>query len=122
MSETNLISISLALSIIGIIILIFISDKIKVKEYQIKEIMLDQTLSKSLLEKEIQVKGVITNLKETSNSLLITISENKNNLKVIVYKKDKVIKLNKGQRIEVKGKLKTFEKEFEIEATEIKVI
>ena len=122
MSESNLISISLALSIIGIIILFFISDRIKVKEYQIKDIMLDKTLSKDLLEKDIIVKGIITNLKETANSLLITISENKNYLKIIVYKKNNLVKLKEGQRIEVKGKLKTFEKEFEIEASEIKLI
>jgi len=122
MSESNLISISLALSIIGIIILFFISDRIKVKEYQIKDIMLDKTLSKDLLEKDIIVKGIITNLKETANSLLIIISENKNYLKIIVYKKNNLVKLKEGQRIEVKGKLKTFEKEFEIEASEIKLI
>ena len=122
MSESNLISISLVLSLIGIIILFFISDRIKVKEYQIKDIMLDKTLSKDLLEKDIIVKGIITNLKETANSLLITISENKNYLKIIVYKKNNLVKLKEGQRIEVKGKLKTFEKEFEIEASEIKLI
>ena len=122
MSESNLISISLVLSLIGIIILFFISDRIKVKEYQIKDIMLDKTLSKDLLEKDIIVKGKITNLKETANSLLITISENKNYLKIIVYKKNNLVKLKEGQRIEVKGKLKTFEKEFEIEASEIKLI
>ncbi len=116
MAESTLINISLFMAIIGIIILFFISDKIKIKEYNLNEI------SEELIDKEIKINGKIEDIKELKNSLLLTLSENKNKLKVIIYKKDKIVGLKKNQMIEVTGKLKIYEKEFEIEAEEIKII
>jgi len=116
MIESNLIKISLILSLVGIVILILISDKIKIKDYQINE------LSKEVLEKEVTVSGKIVNIKETPGLEIITISDNTKPIKVVLFKDENKIQLKKGQEIEVTGKLKIYQKDFEIEAKEIKII
>ena len=43
-------------------------------------------------------------------------------IKVVLFKDENKIQLKKGQEIEVTGKLKIYQKDFEIEAKEIKII
>ena len=115
MTESLLIKVSLVFSIIGIIILFFISDKIKPKEYQINK------LTKDELEKEVKIIGKIKNLKQLNKGLLITLEDKTSSIKVILFE-NKNIKLRTGINIEVIGKLKTYQKEFEIEAHEINIL
>ena len=116
MAESLLIKISLVLSIIGIIILFFISGKIKPKEYQIN------FLSKNNLEELVKIKGKITDIKESKGLTMLTVADKSSEIKVILQKSNQIIKPKKGQEIEVTGKFRTFRKDFEIEAEEIKVL
>lgn len=116
MTESLLIKISLVLSIIGIIILFFISDKIKPKEYQIS------FLSKEQLEELVKIKGQITDIKELKDLTVLTIKDKSGLIKVTLLKNNQIIKPKKGQEVEVIGKFRTFRKDFEIEAQEIKIL
>ena len=116
MAESLLIKITLVISIIGIIILFFISDKLKPKEYQIN------FLSKENLEELVKIRGKITDLKETQGITILTIEDKSGPIKVTLFKNNQIIKPRKGQFVEVIGKFKTFRKEFEIEAKEIKIL
>ena len=116
MEESLLIKISLIMSLVGIILLFLISNKIKVKEYPVN------LLSKELLENHVTVTGIVTNLKESPKFLFLTIEDkNKDIIKVLLDNK-KGIRLRKGLEIKVTGKLKVYQKEFEIEASEIKIL
>ena len=106
--------ITLVLSIIGILLLFFISDKIKPKEYSLSE------LSKEVLEKEIKVKGEITKITEKPELTIMYIKDStEKEIKVISFGK---LNLKKGLNIEVIGKLKSYKNELEIEAKEINLI
>ncbi len=116
MTESILIKITLIMFLIGILILIIISDKTKIKEYPINKI------SKDLIEKEIKITGKISNLKETKDYIIVNITNDKNSIKSIIYKNKTSLKLKEGQKVELTGKVKVYEKEFEIEAIEIKIL
>ena len=104
------------MSIVGIIILFFISDKLKPKEYSIS------LLSRENLENTIKVNGKITDIKETKDISVLTLKDGSGEIKVTLFKNNQIIKPKKGQFVEVIGKYKIFRKEFEIEAKEIKIL
>lgn len=114
MVEDFLIKISLVFSIIGIIILFLISDKIKPKEFQISK------LSKDELEQEVKIIGKIKTLKQSNEMTALTIEDKTDSIKVILFEKD--LKLKTGLKVEVIGKFKAYQKEFEIEADSVKVL
>jgi aspartyl/asparaginyl-tRNA synthetase len=116
MEESVLIKASLILALVGIGILILISDKIEIKEYNINDI------TKGLLEKEIKVTGKISKISETQGLYLIDINDKERKLKVVVFKENKNLSLQKNQLIEVTGKVVLYKKELEIEAKKIKIL
>ena len=114
MDENFLIKLSLIATLFGIGLLIFVSDKIKVKEYKIEEI------NETQLDQDIRVVGKIVSIKETSKLLILTL-KNKKEIKAALLKEDK-IEFKKGMMVEVIGKLETFEKEFQIEARQVRAL
>ena len=116
MEESVLIKASLILSLIGIAILILISDKIEIKGYNISDI------TKDLLEKEIKVTGKVIKVSETPGLYLIDLENEERKLKVVIFKEDKNLSFKKNQLIEVTGKVVLYKKELEIEAKKIKIL
>ena len=116
MAEDLLLKVSFVLSIVGIIILFFILDKVKPKEYNIN------LLSKENLDEFVKIKGEITEIKETNSLSILTVKDESKSINVILNKKNQIIKPKKGQKVEVTGKFRTFRKDFEIEAEEIKIL
>ncbi len=107
---------SLIISIIGLVVLFLISERIKPKEYQIN------LLSKENLEQLIKIKGKITNIKEVKGLSIMEVEDESGKIKVILSKKDQIVKPKKGQEVEVMGKFQAYQKDFEIEAQEIKIL
>ncbi|MEK6936491.1 MAG: OB-fold nucleic acid binding domain-containing protein [Nanoarchaeota archaeon] len=116
MAEDLLVKIALVVTIVGIIILFLISDKVKPREYQIN------LLSKENLDQLVKIKGEITEIKETQSLSLLTVEDKKGKIKVVLSKKHQIVKPKKGQEVEVIGKFKTFREDFEIDAEEIKIL
>ncbi|MBS3171047.1 OB-fold nucleic acid binding domain-containing protein [Candidatus Woesearchaeota archaeon] len=116
MAESFLIKLSLVISIAGLIILFFISEKIRPKEYQIN------LLSKENLEQLIKIKGTINNVKEIKGLIIMTVEDKSGEIKVILSRKNQILKPEKDQEVEVIGKFKAYQKDFEIEAQEIKIL
>ena len=102
------------MTIIGIIILFLVSSKVKIKEYPINK------LSKEVLEQEVKITGKIKNLKQTKDLTILTVEDKTDSIKVVLYEKN--IELKLGLKIEVIGKFKVYQKEFEIEANEVNIL
>ena len=90
MAESFLIKLSLVMSIVGIIILFFISDKLKPKEYSIS------LLSRENLENTIKVNGKITDIKETKDISVLTLKDGSGEIKVTLFKNNQIIKPKKS--------------------------
>lgn len=115
MEETKLFKTALIVSLIGLLILIIVSEKITLPNSNITE-------AKSLpIDSHAKVQGKITNIIETPGLLILEIKDNSDNIKVIVFKPIDT-NLTKDQNIEVEGRITQYKDEKEIQADLIKII
>jgi len=115
MEETKLFKLALITSLIGLLILIIIAEKITLPNSSITE-------TKGLpIDSYAKVQGKITNIIETPGLLILELQDNSDNIKVIVFKPIDV-NLTKDQNIEVEGRVTQYKDEKEIQADLIKII
>lgn len=96
MKEENLLKISILGSLLGILVLLTISGKIEIKNELISN------LDATDIGKSFRISGVITDVKKSKSVTSFQISE-LNQMKVVVFSDNTT--LNKGDYVEVSGKL-----------------
>jgi len=106
----NLLKISILISVIGILILLLLSNIIEPKQYKISEI-------NSLKEFEkVKIKGKIISQKNYQNLKIITLSDTTGKIDVLL---NKDINFTKNTTIIVYGTIKEYKNYFEIQADKI---
>lgn len=115
MEEKRLLELALFCSIIGIFIILIISERIEADVINIGKI------NSSLNEKEVKILGEISKVRETPGLFILEVKDQNNSIKTIVFKEDN-LKLKKGDMIEVTGEVKEYKGETEIDASEIKIL
>jgi len=91
--------ISFAISLMGIVTLLFLSIILPVKEVKIGEI------NKNMMNKKIQVSGEIFNIREYDNFQVISIKDETGKIDITL---DKIVELTNGQKIIVIGRIGEF--------------
>lgn len=114
MKENTLLKIALICSLIGLIILYFISTKIEVKDY--KPSILNRNVGD-----DIKLKGTITKITDRGNVILIEVNQ-ENKINVVLFTNNDELKLKSGDSIEVIGKVQEYKGKNEIVAQKIRVI
>lgn len=114
MEEKSLLKVALFCSLIGILILIIISEKITIPLYTIGSI------NKSLTDKEVKINGEIASIKETPGLLILTVQDSTGKITVIIY--DKELAVNKGDYVEIQGTVIEYKNVLEIDAKTIRLI
>ena len=112
MKEKDLLKISLIFSLIGILILFFLTYTIKVNLYEIN------SLSKDNLDDIVRVKGIVESYSETPGLYLVNLKDNTGKITVVVFKDEK-LELQEGLEIEVIGQVVEYQNKLEIIAKEI---
>ncbi len=115
MEEKKLTSIALVCSIIGILLLLVITESQSVASATIAKITnqsVDQTVS---------INGKITQLSATPAITIAQVQDSSGVIKIIIFPKE-AIDLRKGDKVSVEGVVKEFENKLELEAKLIKVI
>ena len=112
MKEKDLFKISLIFSLIGILILFFLTYTLKVNLYEIN------SLSKDNLDDIVRVKGVVESYSETPGLYLVNLKDNTGKITVVVFKDEK-LGLQEGLGIEVIGNVVEYKDDIEIIAKEI---
>lgn len=111
MEDKTLFKISLVCSLLGILILIFISSKIELPIINIKDITEKQ------LDQKIKIRGEIVSIKPLDDLTILTIKDQTGEIKAIIFKK---IDLEEKTIIETKGTLTEYKGELEIIIDDIK--
>jgi len=109
----NIEKISLIISFVGIVMLIFLSQTLEPKEMKIYDI------NSKMLEGYVKIVGNLTDIKNLENMQILTVNDPTESIKVVVYEKTN---LSKGMKIEVIGKVVRYKSSIEIEAQKIKQI
>lgn len=115
MQEKSLLKVALLCSLIGIFLILIISEKLNLPELDISSI------NESHLEKYVRIKGEITRKSDASSLLILNVQDSTGNITVIAFKEDEML-LNKGDFVEIDGIVKKYRGQLEIDAKRIKVI
>ena len=113
MKETTLLKIALICSLVGLIVLYFISSKIEVKEYK-------PVLSKNIGD-DVKLNGIVSKITDRGNVVFIEVIH-QNPVTVVLFTDDDNLKLRNGNNIEVIGKVQEYNGKNEIIAEKIRVI
>ncbi|MFH1592923.1 MAG: OB-fold nucleic acid binding domain-containing protein [Candidatus Woesearchaeota archaeon] len=112
MEERSLFKLALIVSLTGLLLLIFISDKIEIEEYDIKDI------NKKLVNKQIKVSGTIERVTETPGLVIFDIKDKTGTITAIAFK-ESFINLTKNRHVEIEGQVITYKDKLEIQVDQI---
>jgi len=112
MDEQTLFKLSLIISLTGLLLLMFISDSIEIKKYDIKDI------NNKLLEKTVKVSGIITRVTETPGLYIFDIRDKTGTITAIAFK-DGFVNLTKNEQVEIEGKIVKYKEKLEIQVEQI---
>lgn len=115
MKENFLLKISLIGSLVGVIILFFISEQIKVDDTSIDR------LDELDVDSAVKVKGIITRISESDKIAVLQLTQPKS-ASVIVFKEGNLTGFRQGDLVSVDGRMQEYQGSFQIIANEIKVI
>lgn len=116
MHDKTLLKIAITFSIIGLIALFFISDKIEVDEITIDK------LDEMEIGKTVKIKGYVENVNNLEKVAFLRIAQEKTETVSIVLFKEENISLEKGDYVEVTGEVEDYEGKKEIIGNLIKRI
>ena len=114
MKNKTLLEIAIIVSLAGIFLLIFISDKIELSESNIED------LTKDRLDRQVKIKGIITNIVNTPGLTILNIKDNTGEITIITYETE--LLLEKDQLVIIEGNLIEYNGKLEVEADLIKII
>jgi len=114
MEDSILLKIALVLSITGILVLFLLSNTINPEEININKI------DKNKIDKTVKIRGITNNIKKMDNLMFIDIIQN-NKITVVLFN-DKDVEIEKGNKVEIIGKVKEYKDGYEIIGDKIIVI
>jgi DNA/RNA endonuclease YhcR with UshA esterase domain len=109
MKEKTLLRMSVIFSILGILLLFYISNKIEIDSKKINEI------EASDVDKSVKINGVVNNVEQRGTVSIISISQLEE-MDLVVFDS---IELNKGDYLEVEGKIDEYEGKMQLVADKI---
>ena len=109
--KNNLFKFAFVISLLGIFILIVLSDKIE------PELSLIEEINVKNIEEFVKIKGEIRNVKNVGNITLLDIKDETGEIKGIIYENEDI---NESKKVIITGKVIDFEGQLEIEVREIR--
>ncbi len=109
MKEKTLLKIALICTILGIVLLLFLSELVEVKESKISE-------AKQIDNGIVRITGIVENVRVGEKATILTISK-KESIDVVVFENPN---FQKGDFVDVTGEVQDYEGKKEILAKEIK--
>jgi RecJ-like exonuclease len=115
MNESTLLKLSFVFSILGILIILFISETSSIELYKISDITNEN------LDKNVKIIGTIRNIIDTPEILITNIEDDSGTITIAIFKEENLV-LEKHWQIEVIGKVTEYKDQLEIIADQVKVI
>ena len=113
MDEKFLLKLSLAFSLLGILLILFISENTDLPISKISDITNKQ------IDTTIKIKGTIEHLTELENLILFSLKDKTGKINIILFT-DETLNLKQNQKIELIGKVIEYKNTIEIMADQIK--
>ncbi len=113
MKDKTLLKIAFSCSLLGIILILFITENIEIKKSDILEITNDK------LDKMVAISGKITRLTDTPDVLIMDIEDDTGEIVTVAFKEGEV-NLKQGDQVKVEGKVTEYQGELEVQAETIR--
>ncbi|OYT41221.1 hypothetical protein B6U80_01815 [Candidatus Pacearchaeota archaeon ex4484_26] len=114
MQTSLLFKIALTTSLIGLLLLFFLSENLEPRLLPVGKI------DEKLFDEYVKISGEIANVKETSGLYILSVKDDSGEISVILFKNKKKIDFVQNRIIEVIGKVSEYRGKPEIEAVEIR--
>ena len=114
MKETTLLKIALICSLVGLVILYFISAKIEIKDY--KPSKMNENVGD-----DVKLNGVITKISDKGNGAFIEVKQ-EYPVSVVLFTENNNFNLKNGDKVEIIGKVHEYNNKNEIIAQKIRVV
>lgn len=112
MEEKTLFKIALISSLLGILLILFITEKLDLGQSNISNL--------TNLSGKVKIKGYITSFKENPTSYFINLKDETGEIPILVFKENP-LNLTKGMIIEVEGNIIEYQGKKEISAELIRI-
>jgi len=114
MEEKNLLRIAIIISLIGVLILIIITEKIDISESNIAQI------TEKNIDQTVKIKGQITRITKTETIMILNIKDSTGEIKVTAFNPEES-NLKTNQIVGINGKVTEYMNQIQIEADKIKI-
>lgn len=114
MDEKSLYNLSLFCFLIGLFLILIVSEKMEIPEDNINN------LNFSSEEQKVKIKGSVYNIKNTDNLIIFHLKDQTGNITIIAFNSGN-LSINQNDIVEVEGKLILYKGKSEIEASKIKI-
>ena len=115
MDEKNLLKVALICGLIGIFIILILSNNLEPSSTKISDI------SSSFVDQTVKIQGELSSIKITSSVVMLDIKDDTGVIKVVSFDQD-ILDLNKGETVEIIGDVTEYKGVLEIEAKSIKSV
>ena len=116
MKERTLLVIAVGCAVTGVLALYLISSRIEIEESDINKIMSGTS------EESVLVSGNIARVTETEKAVMVDIIKQETVTVVLFRKEDEHFTLNKGDRVEVRGRTDEYKGKVEVIAEEVRIV
>ena len=116
MKEKNLLKIALICSLVGVVILFFVSENLSIDEMDVSKIE-DEKIGKT-----VKIIGSIERVSDTEKVMFLEIGQEKVSTVTVILFKDADISLEKGDYIEIIGSVEDYEGKREVIANRVRII
>ena len=111
MNDRTLLKISLACSVVGIFIVLIFADKLEPPLMDITNI------SNSLVDQDVKIRGTVSSSRMASSAIMLEVQDETGKIKVVVFDTD--LNVDKGQMVEILGKVQEYKGILELESEKI---
>lgn len=116
MKEKTLLKIALIASFIGLLSLYLISSTIEIKEKNIEKITLENK------DEFVKLRGIVSNLVNSEKVMILEITQPQEITVVLFKNKNTSINIDKGNEVEIFGKVDEYNGKMEIIAERVRII
>jgi len=116
MKESTLLKIALITSLLGLLILYLISDNIEIKEKNIEKITMENK------DEFVKLRGVVSNLINSEKVMILEITQPQEITIVLFKNQNNTFNINKGNEVEIFGKVDEYNGKMEIIAERVRVV
>jgi len=114
MEEKSLLRLALICSLVGIIALFFISERMEIKEKTVNEI------NKDNIGEGVRIKGIVSKSTDKGKILLLDIVQPET-ITIVLFK-DHDFNISTGTKVEITGEIDEFNGKMEIIGNEVKIL